>query len=512
MKKLLLSFGLSLASVLPVMATPVDLIDQVLEKKVMGQLYAGYRPMINPHQPQASDFDALPVKGSVRRVRQPAYGAQLVTKQYEIVTAQGHYQSLIRITDVRTGAVLSHVSVGRRAKQLLADPQRNRLYVLSGGYFGAVWEIDTLQDVVLRKLPAFTPQHDGSPLWNPSHMQLAAGGSQLWVDAGQRWQIDLASGQVQPLSQSVSATGGHPLKVQIQTSAARPPAVSKLFFMASRNTDFIRMVDRDTLHTIGILPVDFNVDDLLVTPDRKRLFAYHRRFGQVSVIELNTRSEHRFSVVKRYRDARFRQSQPLQLANAESQVLLWDGLGKIVASFDTISLYPKIGVPVEVQPYGRDNTVWVSMPARQRFYRRNGSIYAEYLEGGPSALPSKLDFDAPVIDMLMSADRRHMYLLLANTEVLEIEPQSHQIVQRRRLGMNPAYLNLTGDGRLLHVIDKDTGSLRELATANLQIKREVVMDTGEDSPFQITLIEPALPQVIQIELPRYLTDVVRITP
>lgn len=492
--------------------SPRDLVDLVLEKRVSGILHEGRYPVINPHQPVTKDFTypANYLKGAVRSVAQPLHGRQAAQKIYELSQDPATFQSLIRVTDTKSGQLSSQISVGRRASQVLADPARNRLYVLCGGYFGAIWEIDTIQDIVVRKLPLFKSDSPEMPLWNPQQMALSGDGKSLFVAAGENWKIDLLTGAAQlAKGTAVAISIAHPLKVKVQTAAGRPPAISNLLFMASRNQDYVRMIDRDTLHTIGILPVDFNVDDVLLTPDRKRLFAYHRRFGQVSVIELSNRSDKRFSVVARYQDPRFKSEQPLRLASAEGQVLLWDGRGATVASFDSQSLYPKVGVPISVRPMSEP--VWVSKPARQRFYIRKGSIYAEYLDEGPSNLPQALDLGATVTDMLFSHDRLHLYALTNKQELLAIDPATHQIVQRLALGMNPAYLGLSNDGQKLYVIDRDRGSLKEISTVNLTFKREILIDMGENTPQQITLYEPGLSQVIQVELPRYAHDVVRVT-
>ncbi len=514
MKKYFLLALATLCLTNPVQAadSPRDLVDLILEKRVSGELHQGRFPMINPHHPQMLGF-SYPIsylKGPVSSVSQPLHGRIAVQKTYELSQDPKTFQSLIKVMDAKTGELSSQISVGRRASQILADPKRNRLYVLSGGYFGAIWEIDTMQEIVVRKLPLVKPDSPELPRWNPHQMGFSADGQSLLLAAGDSWQIDLASGVARlAKGASVPASAAHPLKVKVRTAAGRPPAISKLMFMASRNQDYIRMIDRESLRTIGILPVDFNVDDVLLTADRKRLFAYHRRFGQVSVIELSNRSDQRFSVVERYQDPRFKSTQPLRLASAEGQVLLWDGRGATVASFDSQSLYPKIGVPIMVRPMTQP--VWVSKPARQRFYVRKDTIYAEYLDEGPSNLPQPLDLGAKVTDMLFSHDRLHLYALMANHELLSINPATHAIEQRLPLGMNPAYLDLSNDGQKIYVIDRDQGSLREVLSSNLKLNREVLIDLGEDTPQQITLYEPGLTQVIQIELPRYAHDVVRVT-
>lgn len=553
--KRLLPLLLSLACTLPAAADTGRLVDLVLEKRVLGTLHSGNRPMIDPERYRTVDFkSSASASGTVLTVKQPV-ARRAVTKRYEVINDPDNYQSVIKVHHLENGLV-GQISVGRRIHKLIASPNSNRLYALCGGYFGSVWEIDTSRDMVLRKLPAFTPTQISPPLWNPRDMVLLSDGKTLAVGSGKLQLIDLSTGSLStdlPLPQgnveitALQALGGggvgvrtrhenggsnsyryqpgqsqlqsgggasstsHPLKVVVQTDQQLPPAVSRLLFLASRNADYIRMVDRETLRTVGVLPVDFNVDDVILSSDRKRLFAYHQRFGQVSVIELNNRAPEQFSVIHRYRDPRFEgKDMPLQLGAAGNQVFLWDGTSQILAGFDSFNLYPRVGLPFDVQ-LSSGSPVWVSMPAHQRFYLREGQILAEYMQPAPSTLPQRLDLGAEVVDFVMSPDRRQLYALTAESELLAVNPATREVTQRLTLGMNPGYLAMASNGERLLVVDRDQGSLREVRTPDLTLQREVVMDVGLNQPYQITLFASQTPQLIEVELPRYFRDVVRVT-
>lgn len=557
MKRILtLCLGLSFFGMagLPAQAHDQQLVNLVLEKKVMGTLVKGNRPMIDPQHYQTNGFE-MPSMASapVQIIGQPvAPGEAKLLKEYRVVDSPDQFQSLIQIQDLTHQKTRGYLNVARRIRRLVAAPHRHRLYALCGGYFGSVWEIDTQRDVVIRKLPAFTPRQANFPLWNPQDMVLMPDGT-LALGSGKLQLIDSRSGELTgeialpdnaveiEVMQVLSAKtlglrvrmdngkrqyfqyhlgerglqpGGKatqvyaPLKVRIQTPYGLPPAVSRVFFVAGRNTDYIRMVDRDSLHTMGILPVDFNVDDLVVSPDRKRLFVYHRRFGQVSVIELNPRSPEQYSVIRRFRDQRFHSDSPMHLVATDHRVFLWDGEGQVVASFEQDSLYPRIGLPVETSM--NTDRVWVSKPAYQRYYLRDGMLYAEYLGGGPSSLPQRLELGASVTDFVLSPDRKHLYALTSDTRLQELDPRTHERVQQITLGMQPRYLSISNDGQRLSIVDADQGSMREVRAADLQVTREVVMDMGEKQPYQITLFDPHMTQIVEVELPRYLNDVVRV--
>ncbi len=565
MKKSSLSLLLCLLSTLatPAVAQGFDappalrqsVVDDVFEKRVLGQLYPGNRPMIP--MDRASDMKAptVDLKGAVQSVSQPA-GANPVLKTYTVKASDANmpYASHIEVKDAQ-GKVISTLNVGRSIHRLLPSTTRNRLYVLCGGYFGSVWEVDTQRDIVLRKLPSFTPGVSRSPLWNPYDMALSQDGNTLAVGSGKLQTIDLRTGQLQHqvdlpedgvMISAIAATGNtfqvkvrmasgaqrsyqlntaeaklnpsgfsgstnyHPHQVKVSTGTLTPPAASRQLFMASRNADFIRMVDRQTLGTTGVLPVDFPVDDLVLSPDRQKLFAYHRRFGQVTVIDLNGRSPQQFSTIKRFRDPRFKQD--LQLASAVDSVYLWNGKGDTFAAFSQDTLYPKVGIPFGVKLLSEaERQVWVSRPAHQRFYLRAGNLYSDYLDQGPArSNAGRVSLSAPVKDFLMSTDRRSLYALTNQAELVKLDATTQTVQQRLSLGMNPGSISLTPDGKRLIVADQDRGSLKEVSLDSFKVTREVIMDMADDQVYQITLFDPRLTQVIEIELPRFAENMVRV--
>ena len=201
---------------------------------------------------------------------------------------------------------------------------------------------------------------------------------------------------------------------------------------------------------------------------------------------------------------------PLQLAAAAGNVFLWDGESQIKASFEAQSLYPRIEVPIQAQLQPRHAAVGVSFPAHQRFSLKDGALFAEYLNQAPSVLPRELDLGADILDMALSPDRLRLYLLTADTEVLVLDASTHQVLKRRQMGQNPRHLSLSSDGQRLLLIDADRGSLRELETQHLRFTREEVIDVGLQQPYQITFYAPADDQVVDVELPRYLKDIVRL--
>jgi hypothetical protein len=538
---------------------PSELVELVLEKKVMGRMLVGNRPVLEPASLKQSAFSSREQPSQYRRktVAQASRAVPMIHKRYQIIQNPETFHSLISVTDLDTGREIRRISVGRRALRLVANPSINRIYVLCGGYFGSLWEIDTLHDVVLRKLGTATATQGVTPLWNPEDMALMPNGHTLAVASGQLRLIDLKTGHVQHQlklpEESVAVMRMYPLSARklalISQSrdgkpvyhtfdlaqhqfkpvaflspprieptvawgaVARPryklPSVPRSTFVASRNNDFIQMLDLHAMTTVGLLPVDFAVDDLLLTSDRRRLFAYHRRFGQISVIELNPDSPHQFSVIQRIRDQRFLSTpdKPLYLSESVDQVYLWDRYAKIVAAVDRHSLYVRMNLPFAVK---LDEKVWHSAPAHTRFYVKAGELFAEHVAGGPGTLPAKIDTGGHLSALVMSPDRRRLYLLQPEQkELVVMDALSRQILKRVPVGKNPSALSVSYRGDRVYVLNADEGTIQVLDAHRLALSASLSLDVGLFQPHILWVYDDALSQLVQIQLPVYLTDVAR---
>lgn len=561
-----------LLSAQPVWAYPVDLVDKVLEKKIIGKLLPGNRPVLIPSQLEMEPF-VMPWTTFLRKVSTQQFSQHkphTQIKHYRILENPETFQSLISVTDAATGQEIRRISVGRRAQRLVGNPSTNRLYVLCGGYFSSIWEVDTVQDVVVRKLGTTFRGKGLSPLWHPKDMALLPRGHTLAVASGELRLIDLHTGEVKsilalpseavevehiyPLSlyklalisrgvqgqpvfhtldlnsqtftsvKHLSAPTVNPIHSVIQAPQAyyKLPSVARSGFVASRNNDFIHMVDLQTLKPVALIPVDFAVDDLLLTTDRRRLFAYHRRFGQISVIELNPHSPQRFSVIRRIRDARFRSepTAPLYLAQAVDQVYLWDGYSQIKASIDQQTLYLKMNVPFAVNLSG--SQVWNSPPTHKRFYLKDGELTMEYAAGAPSILPARIETGGHLVALVMSPDRRRLYMLQSanaqphaadsqpeSGQLLVMDAFSHKILARLKVGKNPRSLSISYRGDRLYVLNADEGILQAIDTRSLKPAQVLALDIGLFQPQILWVFDKKMAHMVQIELPRHFTDVAR---
>jgi DNA-binding beta-propeller fold protein YncE len=553
--------ALLLATGTPAQAYPSNLVDLILEKKLLGAMQPGNRPVIRPSQIQPLDFNTkTSSKGNTAQRKTNVVQAHSLLKRYQVIEDPSTFHSLISVTDAKTGQEIHRISVGRRAQRIIGNPSTNRIYVLCGGYFSSVWEIDTVNDVVIRKLGNTTPEKGIAPLWNPEDMALLPVGNTLAVASGQLRLIDLASGQVKsqldlpeeaievkriyPLSKNTLALISHnksggmvyhtfdiasqrfdkvghlsPPRINpIVTSLPAPkayyklPSVARSSFIASRNTDFVHMVDLQDLRTAAIIPVDFAVDDLLLTSDRRRLFAYHRRFGQISVIELNPNSPQQFSVIARIRDKRFQSDtqKPLYLAQSVDQVYLWDGYSEIKTSINSNSLFLRMNVPFAVQLHMPGEQVWNSYPSHKRFYLKNGNLYMEYSKEGPTNLPAKIETGGEISAMIMSPDRRRIYVLQPSSqELITMDAFSHKVLGRLNVGKNPRSLSISYTGDRLFVLNADEGSIQVIATKNLAPVKTLGLEIGLFQPKIIWVYDDNMAQLVKIELPRFLTDVAR---
>jgi DNA-binding beta-propeller fold protein YncE len=547
----------------PALAAAYDpqLFDLLFEKRVVGELMPGNRAVINPATYQQMGYQSGPTGAQRVTVRTsvPNQPVQLY-KSYQIVSQPGTFDSLISVTDQRTGKEIRRISVGRRAVQLLSSPETQRVYVLCGGYFSSVWEIDTVRDTVVRKLPRATSEQALPPLWNPSDLALMPQGQTLALASGTLQLVDLRSGivskelplppqalkikRLMPLSadtlgvaiemsngatefykyeqgsetlkpgRSFSAAFTPRTQAQVQVPRPNQPPAKKLGYVASRNADFIHVLDLDGMRPLGIIPVDFPVDSLQIAPDRKRLFAYHQRYGQISVIDLTPGTRDFFAVSHRLIDDRFKgtSEQPLKLAADVSQVYLWDGYSQILAGIDPESLYLRINTPLRARLNAQSERIWLSHAARKRFYLRNGQLMREYAQtNAPSNVPERLQVGGQLVASALSPDHRNLYVLDASAhQVIQVDTQTEAVVLRTPVSEHADGLMLSTDGNSAFVLDTAEGSVSQIDLRRGQVSKLLPLDIGLYQPYVVTLFDPRLTQLVRIELPRYQRDVAQI--
>jgi len=102
---LLLSAAL-LISATSAQAYPSNLVELVLEKKVMGSLEPGNRPVIQPSQMKIEGFElsgfSAPGRYPARTYKSGANGQPLL-KNYQILNSSDAFNSVISVSDARTG-------------------------------------------------------------------------------------------------------------------------------------------------------------------------------------------------------------------------------------------------------------------------------------------------------------------------------------------------------------------------------------------------------------------------
>lgn len=554
--KLLLSTFLLLQSGKTVWAyDPV--IEKVLSKEIIGTLTPQQKAVVYPNRPQSVAFQlpGYPVERARSATKATPKTGVPSTKQYRIINDPYRFHSLIGVQDPRTGTELKRLSVGRRAIKLLPSPATQRLYVLCGGYFSSIWEINTTTDMVIRKLPAFSPQKGHEKplsLWNPgdiallpAHQILAVGGTKLQL-------IDLRSGQVRqeaslPPGQlkitHMAPASRHLLKVSMQTtkgqqrsylfnpntnkfmgsgggvasaspySTAITTATNRSYlphhhiaFIGSKNNDYVYILDLIGKSIAGLIPLDFPADDILVSHDRQRLFVYHRSFGQISIVDLALNSPTRFSVVARHADERFKSlpEAPFHLAQDAMDIYLCDQQKKI-AAIHAHTHYLRMGVQFQARPTRQSDKVLVSTPGRQRLYLRNQKLYSEKIQPTDrlSSNPQEIPLSQHLQSIALSQDQRLLYALDNKTQqIIAYDVVGNQERYRLPTGKNPTGLLIAGN--TLFTLSADEGTLLMADVQMQQVVQVLPLDVGLFQPYIITLYDEKMAQFIHLELPRFL--------
>lgn len=446
-------------------------------------------------------------------------------KHYQIVKDAEHFQSLISVRNEK-GQELSRISVGRRAVRLLPHPHLNRVYVLCGGYFGSVWEIDTSRDVVLRKLPVWHKYGQkidnfdkSAKLWNPQELTLDSERELLWVLSGQGWQsIDMRTGVLSPKPVSEdSANHPHPLgydnpslTASVVTPIYEDFDYDNLSFVASRNADFIHILDKQLGKPVGIIPVDFPVNDLLISDDRKRMFAYHAEFGQISVIDLEPFSRKRLSVVSRVRHPNFVSptARSLMLAQNDEDIYLWDGFHKAIGAINVWTLVPRFNLPFRVGLFKQAEKVLVSKIARKRFYLKKGELYIEDYGSEGRKTPSRarnVDMGRDLSAIALSDDQRKLYILDAlQNRLIVMDAFDNHPEFTIKVGKNPRNLVVSSDR--IYVLNADESSISAVDITEKRVSTTLLLNTERFQPYIVTIFDPGLTQLIHVEVPRYLQN------
>lgn len=532
-------------------ANSETLTQLIISKKIMGDLTtdAIFSSSLK-HIPNKfpSTQPILPIRSNYS----PLYSSILssvpnITKTYFLSSDSNTYESLIVVKEELTKQIIKYISVGRRAIKFVPNTSINRFYVLCSGYFGDVWEIDAINDMVIKKMPT---------IYDPTDMVLSPYGQKVYVSGSKIQEISLVSGQKKAdieLPDSVGYIkkmfliaknkiglipeykkgGSYPyLYLDIDTNTIHNlgyspfPSVNPLklrmklpilfndsmpsdcFLVASQNNDFISLVSPSTKSVAGLIPLDAGVDNILVTQDKTKVFVLHKLLGEVSVIVLKPGATQRFAVVNRIIDKRL-EANDLQLAQDADKIYVWDGEDKIIVSIDINTYYPMFDKPFgDIKLLTPKEKRQISVPARKVFYLKYNNLFVEDMQEKDDKSPKKAEKITNNIDsIILSKEQKFIYATnfeennLTVFDVSTLEP-----VQTISLGLKPRDLIINRNKDELYVLNSQDGSISIVDLKTYKITNTFSFDAGFHNEKTIKLYDTNLKQLVNITLPVYTSD------
>ena len=522
----------------------------IISKKIMGELSTGAVFSDSLKQIPKKFPSSTPV--FVKSNYSPIYSSipkssAHITKTYFLSSDSETYESLIVVKDESTKQIIKYISVGRRAIKFLPNPAINRFYVLCSGYFGDVWEIDTINDMVIRKIPT---------LDNPTDIVLSPYGQKLFVAGNKIQEIDIVSGKaitdmelpdsvgyvkklfllskskigiipqykkggISPylyldINKKTVKSPGYgsfanvaPLKIRMNVPIVLKENIpSDFFLVTSKNNDFISLISPSTKRVIGLIPLDAGVDDILVTADKRKAFVLHKLLGQISVIVLTPGSNKRFSVVNRIIDKRFEED-GLQLAQDADKIFIWDGEDKIIASIDINTYYTMFDKPFnDVKLLKLKEKRLVSVPAQKIFYLKSNELFGEDLPAKDDKSPKNREKIGNNIDsIVLSKEQKFIYATnFEENNVTIYDVSTLSPVQTVTVGLKPKDLIIDNKQNELYVLNSQDGAISIIDLKTYKVKNTFSFDAGFHNLKTIKLYDTNLKQLVNITLPVYMNN------
>ncbi len=536
MKKInFISAGIILLTVLANSAKADNISQLVVEKLVNADRKTGFiltselDPLRNMQMRHETVYTSKP----------KIIGASLLkegSKTYSIVTDRDTFDSIVSVKD-SAGNEIKRISVGRQALKIIKANNTKHLFVLTGGYFGAVWEIDPKSNQVVKKY---------STSWNPTDISLDSNEKFLYVTSGklQKFSIEnditleietpkdiryfnsislsdnsemnlgvinkfgnqanySLNNSVLKLSSTIPQAVYVPHKEQTIISDSSSLAGSyDIVMLYSKNNDYLYLFSLSQGKTVGIIPVDARIDDVMILPKLNKALVLHRNIGQISLIDLKPNTDTQYSVFARIIDERLKDS---------SNTMVYEGNKVFIKSdnsqegyIDTDNLLRYTASIMEIPLNKEKEVIKVSMLAGKRYYLKNSQLFYEDLndpnvEQAPNRKIKLNFFGSNIGGLEINPNKKVAYISDSSKNmVFAIDTFTNKILAQYMTGSQPGELVIQNDN--LYVLNRgdqtistidlrtgDTTKLSRLKVENNNLNLIKLYDRDFDQIIKITL-------------------------
>ncbi|MFN8575375.1 MAG: hypothetical protein U0354_00825 [Candidatus Sericytochromatia bacterium] len=409
-------------------------------------------------------------------------------KTYTIENFNDGLNSNIVVTDIKNNEI-KRISIGRQAIKIIKSNKDNHLFVLCGGYFGSVWEIDPNINQVIRKY---------STSWNPSDIALSNDGKNLYVASGKLQKfstendivlepiipndiryfnsvnslsdnnmiigaINKSGEQVNFTIENTSLTLNNaytqaiisPSKEQNINIEIKPISLSKdMTIVYSRNNDFLYLFSTITGKMEAIVPLDSKIDEVMMLPQLNKALVLHRLIGQVSIIDLGQDNNTQYSVFARIIDERLKDPTNTFVLDANKVYIKSDNSQEGYIDTDNLLryTYPVVEIPLN---RGKE-TFKIAKLAGKRYSLKNNQLFYEELNENDKTPSRKIrfnNFGSTVGGIDISSDSKLIYLTdFSKNSVYAIDTFTNKVINEFRTGSDPSEIALQGNS--LYVLNK----------------------------------------------------------
>lgn len=486
-KKLFVSCVLLTACLTGGIAKADNITQLVIEKMVNADKKTGYilssdiDKLRNNKMKQGTFFSSKPVQVNDSLLRQGF-------KTYSILNDKDGYNSVIEVKDAQ-GNNIKKISVGRQSIKIIRSLKNNHLFVLCGGYFGSVWEIDPNINQVIKKY---------STSWNPSDLALSNDGNYLYVASGkvQKFSTEndivleptspdyiryfnsvnslnentMIFGAVNKEGSQVSFTlenGAINLK-ESYTQAILSPSNEKsvnvevkpitiardMSIVYSRNNDYFYLFSTTKGKNEAIIPLDAKIDEIIMLPHLNRAFVLHRSIGQISIVDLTQNNDTQYSVFARIIDERLKDPSNGFVYDANKVYVKSDNSQEGYIDTDNLLRYT---YPIVEIPYNKGKEYFkVAKLAGKRYSLKNNQLFYEDINTNNNNPVRKMSFNntgSTIGGLDISSDSKILYFSdFSKNMVYVVDTLTNKVINQFNTGSEPTETVIQGNN--LYVLNK----------------------------------------------------------